>query len=310
VGSLQFVPPSASDDGERDDAEVVEDPDTDEALDEADIGAEADEDAGDGHDADAGEAAAKTSNTSAARASRSAPRSRSKAADALADKRKAEAIRQVDQLERRIGYLGALLTVVIGLVAFAPYISDPKKRVSDQFKRVGNHCPKGFKDTVVNGVHQCTGTVTFPRSHWITELAIVILFAIFIGVATWYGRRSLVAFSLLFGGLAIVSTTGSILGIVYVGAGGWLMVRAYRVQKYGTTSGKEVAAKVAEQRAERKAAAGKSGTSSRTSSRTSSGGSKGKGKKAAPTNERSKPQANKRYTPKTPPRKRPVPPSD
>jgi hypothetical protein len=233
----------------------------------------------------------------------------------LSDKRTVDAIRQVDQLERRIGFGGAALAVVIGLVAFVPYISDPKKRVADQFARAGKHCPPGFKDTLVKGAHQCVGTVTFPRSHWITELAIIVLFGLFIAVATWYGRRSLVAFSLLFGGLAVVSTTGSILGLAYILAGGWLMVRAYRVQKYGTTSGKEVAAIAAEQRAERKASGGKTSSGTRSSSRSSRGTrsststSKSNKKAPAPSGDRSKPQANKRYTPKTPPRKRPVPPS-
>jgi hypothetical protein len=225
-------------------------------------------------------------------------------ASSMSDENKARAIRQVDTLERRIGFLGAALAVVIGLVAFVPFISDPHKRFTGQIARIGKHCPPHFKAVAGN---QCSGLLTASRSHWIEELVVVILFAAFLAVATWYGRRSLVAFALLFGGLAVVSTTGSILGIAYIGAGGWLMVRAYRVQKYGTTNAKEVATIVADQRAERKAA-GKTSGSSRSSSRTPTTSSKGK--KSTPADGKPRPQANKRYTPKTPPRKRPVPPSE
>lgn len=246
--------------------------------------------------------------------------------DDMTDEEKAAAIRQVDPLERRIGYGGALLTVLIGLVEFIPYIRDPSKRVADDFARVGKHCPKGWKYSLVNGTHQCVGTTAFTRTHWITELVILLFFGAFLAVATRYGRRSLVAFSMLFAGLAVTSISGSVLGVAYIGAGAWLMVRAYRVQKYGTTKSKEVAAIAAEQRAERKAARGTGGatrpssrstssssrsstSSSKSSASTRPSASRSKSKKDPPTQGKPTPQANKRYTPKTPPRKRPVPPS-
>jgi hypothetical protein len=238
------------------------------------------------------------------------PPPRSAQLDTMSDKEKADAIRRIDQLERRIGYGGAALAMTIGLVAFIPYIRDPTRKVPQQVKRVGKHCPEGYR--YFN--HVCNGSIAYSRSHWIIELIIVAVFALFLAIATWYGRRSLLAFSLVFAGLAVVQSTGSILGIAFVGAGGWLLVRAHRVQRYGTTSGKEVAAIAAEQRAERNAAkkgatgGGTKPTTSKAPSRPSAARTT-KSKKATPDDGKRRPEANKRYTPKTPPRKRPVPPS-
>lgn len=224
----------------------------------------------------------------------------------MTDNEKAVAIRQVDQLERRVGYLGAVLGIGIGLAAFLPFIVNPKKKFTSTITRSGKHCLAPFHAIAHN---QCSGLITASRSHWVTELAIVVVFAAFLVVATRYGRRSLVAFALLFMGLALLDT--SIIALLYVGAGGWLLVRAYRVQKYGTTNAKEVAAIAAKQREERKAGRAPSEKSSaRSSTGSAKSGKNSKGKKATPPDTKPRPEANKRYTPKTPPRKRPVPPAD
>jgi hypothetical protein len=236
----------------------------------------------------------------------------------MSEAEKAKTIRRIDQTERRIGFFGTGLLAVIGLVAFVPYIENPKKRVSETISRLGKHCPAGYKAIVVNGAHQCTRSVPHSAAYWAFYLCIVLAFAAFILIATLVGKRSLLAFALLFGGLAVNGTTGSIIGLIFVVAGGWLLVRAYRVQKHGTTSGKEVALLNAERRAERKSGASSKSASPGTTTGRSAKGTKGtkqattsaKATKGADAGDgRQRPPPNKRYTPKAPPRKK-VPPAE
>jgi hypothetical protein len=226
----------------------------------------------------------------------------------MTDAEKAKAIRRLDSLERKLGFVGAALVAVIAGVAFIPYIRNPNKLYI--VARSGKTCPTGFKDHLVNGAHQCAGVYT--RGHYVVEMLIVLLFAAFILVATIVGKRSLLAFALLFSGLAVSTTTGSLFGLIFLIGGGWLLVRGYRLQKYGTASGKEVAQIARERRAERTASGGKASSARATSGggrskpTRSSKSAKGAPQQTTPTG-RAKPQASKRYTPKTPPRKRPPP---
>ena len=228
----------------------------------------------------------------------------------MTEEEKARAIRQVDPTERKIGYFGAALIAVIGLVSFVAFIDNPKKTVPLTVPRSGKSCPSGYKAELIKGAHDCFANVHHPRSYWILELAIVLVFAAFVLVATRVGRRSMLAFALLFGGLAVESTTGSILGLGFVVAGGWLMVRAYRVQKYGSPTAKS-GANAAERptRADRERPA-KAGAAAGGGSRSSKSAKSAKTTKATQTTAdgRPKPGANKRYTPKAPPRKKPVAP--
>jgi hypothetical protein len=204
----------------------------------------------------------------------------------MTEQEKAAAIRQIDPLETKIGYLAAALVAIIGLIAFLPYVDDPHKSITQSLKRSGKTCPSGFKATVVKGVHDCTGPVVYSRSHWLVEMLVLLFFAAFIFAAVRIGRRSALAFATLLAGLAVEGTTGSIIGLAFVGAGGWMILRAWRVQRYGSTSAKN-AATTAGSRPLRK----KRGSPADT------------GSTPAP------PQANKRYTPKAPPPKSGTKPS-
>jgi hypothetical protein len=85
----------------------------------------------------------------------------------------------------------------------------------------------------------------------------VILFFCLIGL---YGlirrKRTLLAFCFFIIGLAFLLTFGP-LGFGFILLGGWLMLRAYRIQKYGTANARQVAREAAARppRRERKAAA-------------------------------------------------------
>jgi len=133
-----------------------------------------------------------------------------------------------------------------------------------------------------NGKHQTTTGVT-------TEALLIGFVVLFFSLLGFIGirrnRRTLVVFPLFIVGFACALTTGlSPLGFAYIVFGGWLMFRAYRIQKYGTANAKLAAQQAAARppRRERKA------------------------KAAAPPRPTGykAPSANKRYTPKAPTRKK------
>jgi hypothetical protein len=102
-------------------------------------------------------------------------------------------------------------------------------------------------------------------------------------------KRSLLAFSFFLAGFDFTLTFAP-LGLALIFLGGWLMLRAYRIQKYGSANTK-VAARQAAARPPRR-----------------------ERKKAAATPVKPSgykpPVANKRYTPKAPPRKKVAKPTE
>jgi hypothetical protein len=112
-------------------------------------------------------------------------------------------------------------------------------------------------------------------------------------LALWKRKRTLVAFDFFLVGFAFTLFIG-LIGFAFILIGGWLMLRAWRLNKYGTTSAKAIAqeARTRPRGRDRKAAAS---TGTKTSSAS--------GARKAPT-------ASKRYTPKAPPRKKIPKPSE
>jgi len=103
----------------------------------------------------------------------------------------------------------------------------------------------------------------------------------------WKRKRTFVAFSLFLVGFGLtVSLT--VVGFAFILLGGWLMLRAWRLNKYGTTNSKAIA---------REAAARPRGRQGKEAARSTS-------KASASPESRKPPTASKRYTPKTPPRKK------
>jgi len=115
----------------------------------------------------------------------------------------------------------------------------------------------------------------------------VILILCVVGfLALWKRKRTLVAFSLFLVGFAFTLFIG-LIGFAFILLGGWLMLRAWRINKYGTTNSKTIA---------REAANRPRGRQRKEAARSAS--------KAAGPGTRKPPTASKRYTPKSPPRKK------
>ena len=102
-------------------------------------------------------------------------------------------------------------------------------------------------------------------------------------VAVWHRKRTLVSFDLMLVGFGLTLPL-TFLGFVYIVLGGWFMLRASRINRYGTTNSKAIRtqAAAAPRGRERKVAA----------------------KAASQPGVRKPPAASKRYTPKSPPRKK------
>jgi hypothetical protein len=124
---------------------------------------------------------------------------------------------------------------------------------------------------------------------------LVLLFCVVGLIALRARRRTVVAFSFFIIGLALTIPLLP-LGLGMVILGGWLMLRAFRINKYGTANAKAVAAEAAKRpRGRDRNSSSRAGTSSKT---------KSGAKASADPSVRRPPTASKRYTPKAPPRKK------
>ncbi len=106
-------------------------------------------------------------------------------------------------------------------------------------------------------------------------------------VALWKRKRTLVAFDLFLVGFAFTLFVG-LIGFAFIALGGWLMLRAWRLNKYGTTNSRAIA---------REAAARPRGRARKEAAKSSSKTTTSPGARKPPT-------ASKRYTPKAPTRKK------
>jgi hypothetical protein len=138
-------------------------------------------------------------------------------------------------------------------------------------------------------LHSAKDKTTGVTSEALLISGAILLFCVVALVGLLRRKRTLIAFAFFLSGLAFTLTFGP-LGFGFILLGGWLMLRAYRIQKYGVPGAKQVAREAA--------------LRPRGSGRQARGAS-GKGAKAAAASSGPKaPTANKRYTPKAAPRKK------
>ena len=168
----------------------------------------------------------------------------------------------LDSLERK-WVLGALVAATLAGIAIPAYIV------------ASNKITKHGKNTIA----------VAPDAK-LLGAAILILCVIGF-LALWRRRRTFVAFDLFLIGFGFTLFVG-LIGFLFILLGGWLMLRAWRINKYGTTNSKAIAA-LAEN-------APRDATESRRP--------RPPGRTASTAGARKPPTANKRYTPKAPPRKK------
>ena len=182
-----------------------------------------------------------------------------------ADQRKTT-MRGLDDLEVKWSVFGILLSAIVA-IGVAVYVSSAH-------------------ETTKNG--KATVTVS-PDALLVGGL--VLFFGVVGLVALRLRKRTVVAFAFMLNGLALTLVFPP-LGFALVLLGGWLMLRAFRINKYGTANSKAVAREAAARRGGRSAA----GAASKAARPSKASGKATPGPKT--------PTANKRYTPKAPPRRK------
>lgn len=188
----------------------------------------------------------------------------------------------IDATERKISFIAGGLAIVLAAL-FLPHLLR-NSTVTDTLKPKHNQCLVGYH--LVKGA--CSRTHVAHPSAYFLQFGLILAFGIAMVVFAQRSRRSGVAMSALFLGLAL----GTV-GLPFLFLGGWLIIRALRLQKYGDASFAG-----SNRRAREKAQAKRAGRSTASSTgRTSSRGSKTGLKPSGPAQ-------NKRYTPKQKPRKR------
>jgi hypothetical protein len=202
----------------------------------------------------------------------------------------------IDPVERKVGIVASILGVALALYANVPYMVS-KISVITTVKPKGKACGTVIGITnlhYVASTKTCNGA--YPASHYVLPLIISMVLAAAIYVTVRIRRRAPLAFTLVMTGLAF----GSLIVLVPYGlAGAWVMLRAWRTQKYGAPTARGVALEGWTPPPPR-------GTTRRAKS---TGPSSTRRRKAGAEPEKSTarkpPTANKRYTPKAPPPAKP-----
>jgi hypothetical protein len=191
----------------------------------------------------------------------------------------------LDNLERGISLFGASIAFVLALVTAIEW--DRNIPVINTVKHVkGKACPKLYH--LVTSL--CEQKVTTTRSEWEIKFFFILLVALCLLYFSLRRKRAGVACFAIFLGLGL----GIESGLVFFFLGVWLIVRAYRLQKYGVATmlaSNRVAREMADARKEGRTYKTEASSATDTSSKSTP---------AKPTT----PEASKRYTPKKPPPKR------
>lgn len=196
-----------------------------------------------------------------------------------------EVVLGLDNLERGISLFGASVALILALVTGIEWARNLP--VITTVKHVtGKVCPAAYPK-LVNTL--CEHLDYTSRSQWEVKFFFILLVALCLLYFSLRRKRAGVACFAVFLGLGL----GIDSGLVFFFLGAWLIVRAYRLQKYGTPSmlaSNRVARDMAEARREGRTYSNDASTTKTSSSPTPT----------KPTT----PEASKRYTPKKPPRRR------
>ncbi|MGH8979514.1 MAG: hypothetical protein ACRDWE_00630 [Acidimicrobiales bacterium] len=212
---------------------------------------------------------------------------------ALTDDEKRSLIVRVDPTDRKLGIIASIVGVVLALYANLPGMIAKTSVPITTIKPKGTTCKPVAGVTAlhyVTSAKACYGV--YAGSHYALPLAVSLVLALAIYVTVLIGRRSPLAFVMVMTGLAF----GTLLVLVPFGAGGaWVMVRAWRTQKRGSPTAKAPLPGWT--------APPPRGTTRRSTSTGPRGSRRRRGEEQK-TNGRKTPSANKRYTPKSPPKKK------
>jgi hypothetical protein len=183
----------------------------------------------------------------------------------LPKERRKAAMSSLDAIEQKWS-LGALVLATIGGIAIPAYIL-----ATNKVSKHGKNSIAVAPDAALLG-------------------GAILLFCLLGYLALWKRKRTFLTFDLFLIGFGYTLFVG-LVGFVFIFLGGWLMLRAWRLNRYGTTNSKLIAREAAAQPRGRNRKQAATATSV-------------KGKPSSQSVDRKPPVASKRYTPKSPPRKK------
>jgi hypothetical protein len=193
-----------------------------------------------------------------------------------------EAVLGLDSFERKISLVGAATALIFALATVVEWARNAATVITQAPSKT-NTCAKGYH--LVKSL--CQEVTHTSRSEWEVRFLFITVVALCILFFALRRKRAGVACFSIFLGLGLGVSTG----LVFFFLGAWLIVRAYRLQKYGDASffgsnrvAKETGQAKRADRATRATAKNEAAPATL--------------KSAAP------PSASKRYTPKKPPRRR------
>jgi hypothetical protein len=208
----------------------------------------------------------------------------------LSDDERRKQINQIDATEKKIGLAAGALSIAFTLVySIANVVS---KTLS---KPKNGTCPNNLVFTLHPGG---AATCNYPTSQFVFHIVAGVIFSAAIFVTAFVGRRALMAFTIVIAGLFFGTF---ILAVPFIAVGAWLLLRAWRVQRYGSPTAKAPV--------EGYVPPPPRGTRRPPAERTATRRKRGEPIDAAST-ERKAPEPSKRYTPKTQKKKRPPPPPE
>jgi hypothetical protein len=206
-------------------------------------------------------------------------------------------INRIDARERRIGYGGSALAAVLAVVVA---VANSPNRLIDATRSHKNWaCTAGYELLHTSSGFKCQEM----RSTWVVALVVPLVLALAILITVRIGRRAPLAFTILITGVA---SPGIEFAVPFLIAGGWLILRAWRTQRYGAPTAKAPIPGYEPPSRRTSPRAGSQATGTRAAGSTAA---HGRGKQAA-AGARKAPAPSKRYTPKAPKRKRPTPPPE
>jgi hypothetical protein len=186
-------------------------------------------------------------------------------------------IRTLDDTERKFGFAGVALILAVAALFIPSLLHNTKQTYTA--KAVKGACPPGWDKPVHD---TCTNIVIQHPSDFVFRFVAILALGLLLLYAVWASKRTLVVFTSFLCGLA-----AGTLGLLLLFYGGWLLLRSWRVQRYGTTNSREIRSMATERAAERREA--------KRSARTP---------QASPSPGKGPVTASKRYTPKAKPRRR------
>jgi hypothetical protein len=200
-----------------------------------------------------------------------------------------EVVMGLDKLERGVSFFGGAIALVLSAVTVPRILKNTYYQETAKYSTTKPHCPANYKHVA----SLCSRLLLTHPSYWIPSFIATLTFGLFILWFAFSRKRAGVAFCAFLLGLMISAFDGLASGIIFYFLGGWLVIRALRLQRYGDAT-----------------FAG----SSRRAREVNKAKREGRTLEAPTTNDKSStkivaplpklPEESKRYTPKKPPRKK------